>query len=393
MGWKCRYCSCIQTAISSIFYPDSRYSNIGSYKDIVETFCAHFPVFFEHCNIIDGQDLQPKIDFGFKVCGADVMSIPGLYHLVQEVVARQAAKLYLWPQTYELDILDDSIGATKKPVGILHVKVVRAKKLLNMDFLTTSDPYVKLSLTGERLPAKKTTVKMNNLNSEWNEDFKLIVKEPETQFLQIQLYDWEKVGAHDYLGMQIVPLNVLKPYEKKEFTLDLKNSTDPNDRRNLKPRGQITIQTTFVPFQEDSKKFSGSFDDNKNNGNNNYAEDGNSQNSLENVSLSGSGLLLLTVLKARDVEGKNHNNPYATVILRGDKRKTKFVLDEAPVKDRIHVEVTSCKRRMGFMFKESLGFVDINLADVVYNGHINEKYHLINSRNGIIHLDIRWKVI
>ncbi|CAA0829734.1 Synaptotagmin-3 [Striga hermonthica] len=331
---------------------------------------------------------KPKIDFGFKVCGADVMSIPGLYHLVQ------------------VDFRTS--GATKKPVGILHVKVVRAKKLLNMDFLTTSDPYVKLSLTGERLPSKKTTVKMNNLNPEWNEDFKLIVKEPETQFLQLQLYDWEKVGAHDYLGMQIVPLNVLRPYEKKEFTLDLKNSTDPNDRRNFKPRGQITIQTTFVPFQEDNKKFSGSFDDNKNNNGTNNAEDGNSQNSLQNGSLSGSGLLLLTVLKARDVEGKSHNNPYATVIFRGDKRKTKiikktrqphwneefqFVLDEAPVKDIIHVEVTSCRRRMGFMFKESLGFIDINLADVVYNGHINEKYHLINSRNGIIHLDIRWKAI
>ncbi|GFQ00884.1 synaptotagmin-3 [Phtheirospermum japonicum] len=341
--------------------------------------------------------LQPKIDFGLRVMGGDVMSIPGLYHFVREIVARQVAKLYLWPQTYEIDILDDSIGATKKPVGILHVKVVRAKKLLNMDFLSTSDPYVKLSLSGERLPSRKTTIKMNNLNPEWNEDFKLIVKEPETQVLQLQLYDWEKVGAHDYLGMQIVPLNILIPYEKKEFNLDLRNSMDPNDPHNKKPRGQITVHMTFVPFLEDSKKFSGSFDNN-----------GNSQNSHENVSLSGTGLLLVTVVEAEDVEGKSHNNPYATILFRGDKKKTKsikktrhpywneefeFVLDDAPVKDIIHVEVMSNRRRIGFTFKESLGYVDINLADVVYNGHINEKYHLINSRYGVIHLDIRWKVI
>lgn len=73
------------------------------------------------------------------------------------------------------------------------MKVVRAHNLLNMDFLSTSDPYVKLSLTGERLPAKKTTVKMNNLNPEWCEDFKLTVKDPEAQALQLQLYDWERV--------------------------------------------------------------------------------------------------------------------------------------------------------------------------------------------------------
>ncbi|KAL3648718.1 Synaptotagmin-3 [Castilleja foliolosa] len=54
-----------------------------------------------------------------------------------------------------------------------------------MDFLSTSDPYVKLGLTGERL-SKKTTIKMNNLNPEWNENFKMIMKEPETQVLQLQ---------------------------------------------------------------------------------------------------------------------------------------------------------------------------------------------------------------
>lgn len=73
------------------------------------------------------------------------------------------------------------------------MKIVRAHNLLNMDFLSTSDPYVKLSLTGERLPSKKTTVKKNNLNPEWNEAFKLIVKDPVSQVLQLQLYDWEKV--------------------------------------------------------------------------------------------------------------------------------------------------------------------------------------------------------
>jgi Ca2+-dependent lipid-binding protein len=83
--------------------------------------------------------------------------------------------------------------AIKKPVGILHVNVVRAHKLLKMDIVGSSDPYVKLSLTGDSLPAKKTTIKKNNLNPEWHEKFKLIVKDPQTQVLRIEVYDWDKV--------------------------------------------------------------------------------------------------------------------------------------------------------------------------------------------------------
>lgn len=62
-----------------------------------------------------------------------------------------------------------------------------------MDFLGKSDPYVKLSLSGERLPSKKTSVKMSELNPEWNEQFKIIVKDPEMQVLQLHVYDWEKI--------------------------------------------------------------------------------------------------------------------------------------------------------------------------------------------------------
>lgn len=84
-------------------------------------------------------------------------------------------------------------GTIKKPVGILHVKVIRAKKLLKMDIIGTSDPYVKIKLTGERLPSKKTSIKMRNLNPEWNENFKLTVKDPESQFIQFHLFDWDQV--------------------------------------------------------------------------------------------------------------------------------------------------------------------------------------------------------
>lgn len=81
----------------------------------------------------------------------------------------------------------------KKPVGILEVKVLRAMKLKKKDLLGKSDPYVKLKLTEEKLSTKKTTVKHSNLNPEWNEEFSFVVKDPNTQALEMIVYDWEQV--------------------------------------------------------------------------------------------------------------------------------------------------------------------------------------------------------
>lgn len=82
--------------------------------------------------------------------------------------------------------------ADKRPVGILHVKVLRASKLRKKDLLGKSDPYVKLKLTEDKLLSKKTKVKHSNLNPEWNEEFNMVVKDPESQALELHVFDWEQ---------------------------------------------------------------------------------------------------------------------------------------------------------------------------------------------------------
>ena len=44
-----------------------------------------------------------------------------------------------------------------------------------------------------------------------------------------------------------------------------------------------------------------------------------------------------------------------------------------------------------FFNQESLGYVEINLSDVVSNRRINEKYHLIDSKNGRIQIELQWR--
>ncbi|KAA0045733.1 synaptotagmin-1-like [Cucumis melo var. makuwa] len=356
---------------------------------ILKPLVPSFPCF---ANISVSLMEKPHIDFGLKLMGVDLMSIPGLYTFVQEQIKDQIASMYLWPKTLKIQILD-SAKAYRKPVGILHVKVVKAMNLKKKDLLGASDPYIKLKLTDDKLPSKKTSVKHNNLNPEWNEEFKLIVRDPQSQALELHVYDWEKIGKHDKMGINVVPLKDLPPDEVKVLTLPLLKKTDSDGVENEKDRGQVVVELKYKPFKEDEipKGFGEMHAVPK-------APDG---------TPAGGGLLVVIIHEAEDVEGKHHTNPFVRIYFRGDKRKTKrvkknrdprweeefaFPLDEPPTNDKVHIEVISTSSKIGLLHpKECLGYVDISLSDVVANKRINEKYHLIDSKNGRIHVELQWR--
>uniref|UniRef100_A0A2P2KZP4 Uncharacterized protein MANES_05G145400 n=1 Tax=Rhizophora mucronata TaxID=61149 RepID=A0A2P2KZP4_RHIMU len=292
---------------------------------------------------------KPHVDFGLKLLGADTMSIPGLYRFIQEFIKDQVAKMYLWPKTLEVPILDPA-KAMKRPVGILNVKVVRAMKLKKKDFLGASDPFVKLKLTEDKLPSKKTTVKHGNLNPEWNEEFRMAVKDPESQSLELVVYDWEQIGKHDKMGMNVIPLKELSPDEPKVMTLDLLKNMDPNDVQKEKSRGQLVVEVAYKPFTDEEIQ--------------DKVGDLNVIEKAPEGTPAGGGLLVVILHEAQDVEGKHHTNPYARILFRGEERKTKrvkknrdprwgeefqFMLGEPPTNDKLHVEVFSVSSKIGLL--------------------------------------------
>ncbi|XP_072959547.1 synaptotagmin-2-like [Typha angustifolia] len=334
---------------------------------------------------------KPHVDFGLKLLGADVMSIPGLYRFVQETIKTQVANMYLWPKVLQVPLMDPTAGM-KKSVGILHVNVLRALKLKKKDFMGKSDPYVKLKLTDDRLPSKKTTIKHSNLNPEWGEEFSFTVKDPESQALELHVYDWEQVGKHEQMGMNVIPLKDLTPDEPKSLTIDLLKNMDSNDARNEKSRGQVVVQLIYKPFKGDSG--------------NDVSDDSDIVEKAPKGTPEGGGLLAVTVHEAQDVEGKHHTNPYVRILFKGEERKTKhikknrdprwdeefeFMCEEPPTNDKLHVEVLSRPPSIGIHSKETLGYVEIGLADVVSNKRINEKYNLIDSKNGRIQIELWWR--
>ncbi|KAI7734042.1 hypothetical protein M8C21_026559 [Ambrosia artemisiifolia] len=349
-----------------------------------------FPCF---CQILVSLMEKPHVDFGLKVLGADLMSIPGLYRFVQETIKDQVANMYLWPKTLVVPVLDPS-KAMKRPVGMLNVKVIRAMKLKKKDLLGASDPYVKLKLTEDKLPSKKTAIKYKNLNPEWNQEFHMVVKDPESQALEVIVYDWEQVGKHDKMGMNVVPLKEITPEEPRVMTLELLKNMDPNDPQNEKSRGQIMIELEYKPFKDDHVP----------------ADADGDEKMIEKApegTPEGGGLLVVIIHQAEDLEGKHHTNPSVRVLFRGEEKKTKslkknrdprwdeefsYTLEDPPTNDRMHFEVVSTSSRLGLLHpKETLGYVDIQLADVVSNKRINEKYNLIDSRNGKLQVEMQWR--
>lgn len=118
----------------------------------------------------------------------------------------------------------------------------------------------------------------------------------------------------------MVPLKLLTPYDTKELTLNLLKDTNVSDSQNKKNRGQIEVELTFVPFKEDSSKFSESLVA--------YSrkESGAYTAMSDDGTPTGAGLLLVMIHGAEDVDGERHNNPYALIFFRGERKKTKVKL-------------------------------------------------------------------
>jgi len=136
---------------------------------------------------------------------------------------------------------------------------------------------------------------------------------------------------HDKLGMQVIPLRLLTPYESKLFTLDLVRSMNPNDPHNKKNRGQLIVELTFDPFREDNSRTGVMTLDGEGNAS---IREGNGE--------SSGGVLLVSVENAEDVEGKQHTNPYAEVLFRGERKKTKVTLLNSFANVTMHIYFIIC---------------------------------------------------
>nr|XP_043616082.1 probable serine/threonine-protein kinase PBL1 [Erigeron canadensis] len=131
--------------------------------------------------------------------------------------------------------------------GILKVKVLRGKNLKRKGFRDSFNPYVVLKLTESSLPCvKKTTVKHNNVEPEWNEELTLCVENFDVQSLEIWVGNAVSVDRHDILRMALMSLTDLTPETPKARDFYIFNP-----RYNNRVVGMLKVEAVYVPITND----------------------------------------------------------------------------------------------------------------------------------------------
>ncbi|KAI9299061.1 hypothetical protein K502DRAFT_322489 [Neoconidiobolus thromboides FSU 785] len=131
-------------------------------------------------------------------------------------------------------IIDES--ESSRNMGILQVRVIKAADLVSADKDGSSDPYVSLSLNGNKKLRTKT--KKNNLNPTFDELFNIEVTDRIKSILAIEVFDWNQIQSHSSLGSINLELKQIEAEIKDEVTLQLENTK----------HGSITLELFFAPF-------------------------------------------------------------------------------------------------------------------------------------------------
>lgn len=137
--------------------------------------------------------------------------------------------------------------------AILLVEVVEGRNLAVKDLTGTSDPYCVLFLTSPSQQAQplthRTTIIFKNLDPVWNEEFFLDVAEAENATLEVEVWDWDRIGSHDAMGVVKIPLNRLAdelPHDEW-FTLV--------PQKKEKVSGDIRLRTQFTSALNAQKSY------------------------------------------------------------------------------------------------------------------------------------------
>ncbi|KAG6814026.1 hypothetical protein H0H92_003876 [Tricholoma furcatifolium] len=122
--------------------------------------------------------------------------------------------------------------------GILRVELLDAAKLHAADRSGKSDPFAVFTLNGEKV--FQSQVKKKTLTPEWNETFAINVTSRVGSHFEVEVFDWDQVGAADTLGSARIELEDIEPFQASERVLDL-HSTKVGDK------GYVRIRMTFQP--------------------------------------------------------------------------------------------------------------------------------------------------
>ncbi|CCA70918.1 related to TCB3-protein localized to membranes, bud-enriched [Serendipita indica DSM 11827] len=122
--------------------------------------------------------------------------------------------------------------------GNLRMDIIDGQDLHAADRGGTSDPYVVVTLNGDKV--YKTDTKKKTLTPTWNESFDCSVVSRAAAEMIVQVLDWNALGQDEPIGQARVDLASLQPSTASEISLPLTSS-------KLGDKGTIRVRLLFTP--------------------------------------------------------------------------------------------------------------------------------------------------
>ncbi|PWA79941.1 protein kinase-like domain-containing protein [Artemisia annua] len=269
-------------------------------------------------------------------------------------------------------------------VGTLNVKVVRIMNLKRILWFFERPSFVKVGLTKDSLPSKKTN-SITSLNPEWNEEFSLVLKDLDVQALEISVWQGQQ-DCHHKMWMNVMPLKDLIPEQQKTLTLDLSKHVDSNHLENNSSYGQLIIELMYKPLTCEEVLT--------------ISEEAKEMNMPPKVG----GWLVVTIIEAEDIQV---THPFVCVTIQNDKKQTKlakkncdpvwdeevmFSFEKPPTNEILNLELHSSSQISKSLHLTKRGHVDISLEDIVKKTRTKEMYHLEDTTSGgRLHVELQWR--
>ncbi|KAG9485633.1 hypothetical protein GDO78_008623, partial [Eleutherodactylus coqui] len=136
--------------------------------------------------------------------------------------------------------------------GALNVLVKSCKNLAVADEKKNkTDPYVKAYLLPDksRQSKRKTKIKTNTTNPEFNEALKYVISHTqlETRTLQLSVWHNDRFGRNSFLGEVNIPLDTWNFENKEDECLALQPKMDSTSDVTLQYKGEIIIGLHYIP--------------------------------------------------------------------------------------------------------------------------------------------------
>lgn len=122
--------------------------------------------------------------------------------------------------------------------GHLRIDIIDAKEIHAADRGGTSDPYVVITLDGEKV--HKTETKKKTLTPVWNETCECTVPSRFGAEMVLEVFDWDQFGKNDSLGKATIDLTALEPFASSHLSVPLITT-------KYGQKGIVNIALLFTP--------------------------------------------------------------------------------------------------------------------------------------------------